>query len=96
MKEVMSANEFAMCIRKLIEEEMEAINSYQMKIERCPCEMCKRILTDIMNEEKIHVGELTFALNTISPEDGIYNADGFEEAVGLAYDEEEEEATPLI
>jgi len=90
----MSPNEFAMCIRKLIEEEMEAINSYQLKIERCPCELCKKVLTSIMDEEKVHVGELTFALNTLSPEDAIKNAEGFEEAVSIAY-EEEEETLPL-
>ena len=90
----MPPNEFAMCIRKLIEEEMEAINSYQLKIERCPCELCKKVLTSIMDEEKVHVGELTFALNTLSPEDAIKNAEGFEEAVGIAY-EEEEETLPL-
>ena len=90
----MSPNEFAMCIRKLIEEEREAINSYQLKIERCPCELCKKVLTSIMDEEKVHVGELTFALNTLSPEDAIKNAEGFEEAVGIAY-EEEEETLPL-
>lgn len=87
--ETMTPNEFAMCVRKLIEEEMEAINSYQMKIERCPCELCKRVLTSIMEEEKVHVGELTFALNTLSPVDASKNAEGFEEAVGIAYDNEE-------
>lgn len=97
INEPMSPNEFALCVRKLIEEEMDAINSYQIKIEKCPCELCKKVLTSIMEEEKVHVGELTFVLNTLSPIDAMKNAEGFEEAVGIAYAEEEhEEEIPLI
>lgn len=88
MSEVMPPHEFMMCVRKLLEEEMEAINSYQLKIERCPCELCKKVLTSIMDEEKKHVGELTFVLTTLSPEEAILNGDGFEEAVGIAFVEE--------
>lgn len=90
MSEIMPPNEFVMCIRKLMEEEMDAINSYQLKIERCPCELCKKVLTDIMNEEKKHVGELTFVIATLAPEESMLNAEGFEEAVNLAFNEEPE------
>lgn len=56
-------------IRKRLEEEYDAINNYMKMLPHTSEEWVKKIIEDIANEEKAHVGELEYILYKLSPEE---------------------------
>ena len=71
--EVVSYNEkydkkrLAIAIREKINEENDAINSYLSLLPHITDPEIYRIIHDIANEEKVHVGELQQILYSIDP-----------------------------
>ncbi len=75
-----SDTELASAIRKDIMAEQEAIALYQTHAEATTNAQAKKLLTDIGEEEQVHVGELTKLLSTIQPKDDNLHSEGEEEA----------------
>ena len=73
--EVISYNEkydkkrLAIAIRQKINEENEAINSYLSLVPHIVENDIRRIIEDIANEEKVHVGELQKILYELDPDE---------------------------
>ena len=66
-------------IRKRIEEECEAINSYLSLIPHLTDKRIINIIVDIANEEKVHVGELQAILYKLDPTELEKEKEGREE-----------------
>jgi hypothetical protein len=64
-----SYNSLLIEIRKRLEEEYDAINNYMKMLPHTSEEWVKKIIEDIANEEKAHVGELEYILYKLSPEE---------------------------
>ena len=62
-----SYNSLLIEIRKRLEEEYDAINNYMKMLPHTSEEWVKKIIEDIANEEKAHVGELEYILYKLSP-----------------------------
>lgn len=61
--------ELLRAIRFSIAAEYEAIQLYNQLAESTDNELAKKVLTDIANEEKEHVGEFLKLLHELSPEE---------------------------
>lgn len=59
----------AIAIRQKINEENEAINSYLSLVPHIDDPDISRIIQDIENEEKVHVGELQKILYNLDPDE---------------------------
>lgn len=59
----------SIAIREKINEENDAINSYMSLVPHIVDTEIKRIIEDIANEEKVHVGELQEILYSIDPDE---------------------------
>lgn len=59
----------AIAIRQKINEENEAINSYLSLVPHITEPDISRIIQDIANEEKVHVGELQKILYNLDPDE---------------------------
>lgn len=59
----------AIAIRQKINEENEAINSYLSLVPHIDDPDISRIIQDISNEEKVHVGELQKILYNLDPDE---------------------------
>ncbi len=59
----------SIAIREKINEENEAINSYMSLVPHIVDTEIKRIIEDIANEEKVHVGELQEILYSLDPDE---------------------------
>lgn len=64
-----SYNSLLIEIRKRLEEEYDAINNYMKMLPHTSEEWVKKIIEDIANEEKAHVGELEYILYKSSSEE---------------------------
>ena len=64
-----SYNSLLIEIRKRLEEEYDVINNYMKMLPHTSEEWVKKIIEDIANEEKAHVGELEYILYKLSPEE---------------------------
>lgn len=64
-----SYNSLLIEIRKRLEEEYDAINNYMKMLPHTSEEWVKKIIEDIANEEKAHVGELEYILYKLSPKE---------------------------
>lgn len=64
-----SYNSLLIEIRKRLEEEYDAINNYMKMLPHTSEDWVKKIIEDIANEEKAHVGELEYILYKLSPEE---------------------------
>lgn len=64
-----SYNSLLIEIRKRLEEEYDTINNYMKMLPHTSEEWVKKIIEDIANEEKAHVGELEYILYKLSPEE---------------------------
>lgn len=63
-------------IRERIKEECDAINSYLSLIPHLSDRNIIKIITDIANEEKVHVGELQEILYKLDPSEKIKEIEG--------------------
>lgn len=80
--EVVSYNEkydkkrLAIAIREKINEENDAINSYLSLTFHIDDPEIKRVIEDIANEEKVHVGELQEILYNLDPDELMKEKEG--------------------
>lgn len=69
MNEKFDKARLAIAIREKINEENEAINSYLSLVPHIADTEIKRVIEDIANEEKVHVGELQKILYSVDPDE---------------------------
>ncbi len=73
-------SELVRAIRFMIAAEFEAIQLYEQLAESTDHEVARKVLQDIIKEEKEHAGEFRHLLALIAPEDEADYAEGREEA----------------
>ncbi|MBQ8459588.1 rubrerythrin [bacterium] len=76
----LTKEELIRAIRLSIADEYEAIQVYEEIAESTEHEKAKKILLDIVEEEKIHVGEFMYLLKTLIPEEETFYNEGYKEA----------------
>ncbi len=63
----------------MIAAEFEAIQLYEQLAESTDNVLARKVLMDVTNEEKEHVGEFTRLLQELAPEDEAFYREGMEE-----------------
>ncbi|HIX19548.1 MAG TPA: rubrerythrin [Candidatus Akkermansia intestinigallinarum] len=71
--------ELVRAIRYMISAEYEAIQLYEQLAESIDCELARKVLLDVADEEKEHAGEFRRLLSMLAPEDEPFYADGMKE-----------------
>lgn len=83
-------SELVRAIRYMISAEYEAIQLYEQLAESTDCELARKVLLDVADEEKEHAGEFRRLLSMLAPQDEPFYADGMKEtdeaAAGLKSD----------
>jgi len=72
--------ELARAIRMAISAEHEAVHLYELIVDRTVNTDAKKLIQDIADEEKVHVGELENLLSRIDPDDKDKREEGEKEA----------------
>ena len=72
----LTQEELIRAIRLAIAAEHEAVHVYMAQADATDHPLAKRVLTDIANEEIVHVGEFTTLLKHLNPEEEEYLAEG--------------------
>lgn len=72
----MSKEELIQAIRLDIAGELEAIYVYDAHVQATDIEIAKKVIADIRDEEKAHVGELMTLLRALDPEEAEHFAAG--------------------
>lgn len=72
----MTKEELIQSIRLDIAGELEAIFLYDAHVQATDIELAKRVIGDIRDEEKAHVGELMTLLHALDPKEAEYFASG--------------------
>lgn len=75
----MNKEELIQAIRLNIAGELEAIYVYDAHVQATDNEIAKKVIADIRDEEKAHVGELMALLRTLDPREAELFASGEEE-----------------
>ena len=79
----MSKEELAQAIRQDLVGELEAIFLYEGHVQATDDKVAKKILEDIGNEEKEHVGELLALLQYLDPAEADFYASGVGEVAEM-------------
>ncbi len=79
----MTKEELIQAIRLDIAGELEAIYLYDAHVQATDDKRAKRVIADIRDEEKTHVGELTTLLYELDPAEAEHFADGAAEVKEL-------------
>lgn len=80
----MTLYELARAIRLDIAGEHEAVSLYQAHADATDNPLAKKVLLDIANEEREHIGELTQVLKMILEDESLYLNNGAEEVREMA------------
>lgn len=72
----MTKEELIQSIRLDIAGELEAIFLYDAHVQATDIELAKKVIADIRDEEKAHVGELMTLLHTLDPQEAEHFASG--------------------
>ena len=75
----MTKKELAQAIRLDLAGELEAIYLYDAHVQATDNVVAKKVLADIRDEEKAHIGELTTLMRYLDPEEAKLFEDGAEE-----------------
>lgn len=76
----LSHSELVRAVRFMIAAEYEAIQLYEQLAESTDNDAARRVLRDIADEEKEHVGEFQQLLSLLAPQDEDFYREGREEA----------------
>lgn len=79
-KKQLSLSELVRSVRFMIAAEYEAIQLYEQLAESTDNVAARRVLRDIADEEKEHVGEFQHLLSILAPQDECLYREGREEA----------------
>lgn len=81
----MTDAELARAIRLDIAAELEAVHLYQSHADATDNELACRVLIEIANEERVHIGEFQRLLSILLPDEDKYLAEGAEEVDEIAH-----------
>lgn len=87
----LSEKELIRAIRFSIASEFEAIQLYEQLEDSIEDENSKKLLHEIADDEKVHVGNFLHLLKMLSPEEECHYKEGWEEAVKVINDEDEDD-----
>lgn len=79
----MTKQELIQAIRLDIASELEAIFIYDAHVQATDDQIAKRVIADIRDEEKAHVGELMTLLRILDPEEAEHFLEGEEEVKSM-------------
>ncbi len=82
----MTKEELIQAIRLDIAGELEAIYLYDSHVQATDIEMAKKVIGDIRDEEKAHVGELMALLRALDPKEAEFFAEGEQEVAEMLSD----------
>ncbi len=82
----MTEEELKQAIRLNIASELEAIYIYDAHVQATDDEFAKKVISDIRDEEKAHVGELMTLLRYLDPKEAEFFADGESEVKEMMED----------
>ena len=75
----MTKEELIQAVRLNIAGELEAIYVYDAHVQATDDPVAKKVISDIRDEEKAHIGELMTLLKYLDPEEAVHFAEGEEE-----------------
>ncbi len=75
----LTRSELVRSVRFMVAAEFEAIQLYEQLAESTDNALARKVLMDVTNEEKEHVGEFTRLLRELAPEDEEFYREGMEE-----------------
>lgn len=75
----LTKEELIQAVRLNIAGELEAIYIYDAHVQAIDDPVAKKVIADIRDEEKAHVGELMTLLKYLDPEEAVHFAEGEEE-----------------
>lgn len=70
-------------IREAIRDELDAVNKYNKYISESISPDVIKVLSDIRDEEKVHIGELLRILTIVEPQEEGFHAEGKQEVDDL-------------
>ncbi len=80
----MTKEELIRQVRLDLSAEEEAIFIYMSHADATDDPLAKKVLTDVANEERVHVGEFQRLLEILTGDEDKYLADGIKEVNGMA------------
>jgi len=80
----LSKSELIRAIRLNIAAEHEAVHAYMAHADATDDELAKKVLTEIADEERVHVGEFMELLRRLAPEEAKFLEEGRSEVEELA------------
>ncbi|HCZ07102.1 MAG: hypothetical protein PWP37_99 [Thermotogota bacterium] len=89
----MTLSELIRAIRLNIAAEHEAVHLYMAHAEATDHPLAKKVLIDIANEERVHIGEFTKLLEILTKDEARYMAEGAKEVEEMMESEPNEEPT---
>ena len=96
---ILNDRELSRAIRDALIAEEGAIKQYESIVDATGNEDIKKILQDIANEERVHVGELQKLLNDLLPDEEKLITEGIEEVkqeLGESTEESTEETNAIV
>lgn len=78
-RETFDDREVARAIRDAIIAEEDAVKQYEVIVDSSDNKLVKKVLQDIANEEKVHVGELQKLLNLLLKDEKSFIQEGMDE-----------------
>jgi len=82
-KEELDEKELARAIRLSISAEQDAVNLYELLADSSSDERVKKLMLDVANEEKVHIGEFQRMLQEIDKDNAGFLSDGEKEVEEL-------------
>ncbi|MCJ7796645.1 MAG: rubrerythrin [Thermoleophilia bacterium] len=80
----MTKSELVRAIRQNIAAEHEAVHLYLAHADATDDELAKKVLSEIADEERVHIGEFMELLRRLAPEEAKFLEEGREEVEELA------------
>jgi rubrerythrin len=80
----MTKSELVRAIRQNISAEHEAVHLYLAHADATDDELAKRVLSEIADEERVHIGEFMELLRRLAPEEAQFLEEGRAEVAELA------------
>jgi len=75
----LTTEEIIRSIREMIASEHEAVHMYTQLVETTDNKLVQKVVQDIADEEKVHIGEFMKLLFALDPKEKDYYEKGFEE-----------------
>jgi len=89
----LTLSELIRAIRLNIAAEHEAVHQYMAIADATDHPLAKKVLIDIANEERVHIGEFTKLLDILTKDESKFMEEGFKEVEELMSQNDDEEPT---